>query len=76
MFATEADALAKQILITATPPTGRRPEGTLAVSVDAGGEPYTDEAFVTLPGGAAGHGRRRPTDLRPADDRHSQVPRP
>lgn len=48
VFATEADTLAKQILISATSPTGKASEGTLEVSVDAGGEAYTDSAFVSL----------------------------
>lgn len=49
VFANEAKSLAKQILVTATPPAGDSKEGTLSVSVDAGGESYTDAAFVTLP---------------------------
>ena len=65
VFATEADLLAKQILITAPAPVDGTTEGTLAVSVDAGGESYTDEAFVTLPAPQAT--AASPTDLRPAD---------
>jgi tight adherence protein B len=47
-FASEAQTLAKQILITATAPVGSSQEGTLSVSVDAGGESYSDAAFVTF----------------------------
>ncbi|QWZ06364.1 VWA domain-containing protein [Nocardioides panacis] len=65
VFAGEADLLAKQILITAPLPTDGTPEGTLAVSVVAGGETYTDEAFVTLP--APKTTVASPTDLHPAD---------
>ena len=48
VFADEAQTLAKQIQITATPPSDASSEGTLSVSVDAGGESYTDDAFVTV----------------------------
>lgn len=47
VFASEARALARQIQITATAPRGRS-EGSLVVEVDAGGQHYTDSAFVTL----------------------------
>jgi tight adherence protein B len=47
VFASEANTLAKQIQITAPAPSGTV-EGTLAVSVDAGGTTYDDSAFVTL----------------------------
>ena len=49
VFSAEADTLARQVLITATLPEDNGvTEGTLAVSVDAGGEAYTDTAFVTV----------------------------
>ena len=49
VFSAEADTLARQVLITATLPADNGvTEGTLAVSVDAGGEAYTDTAFVTV----------------------------
>ncbi len=60
VFANEAQTLAKQILISVKTPTELAgSEGTLSVSIDAGGQTYTDAAFVTLgkaastaPGGA------------------------
>lgn len=49
VFSAEADTLARQVLITATLPDDNGvTEGTLAVSVDANGEAYTDTAFVTV----------------------------
>ncbi len=48
VFASEAKSLAKQMLITVTPAAGTSTEGTLEVSVDAGGETYTDSAFVAV----------------------------
>ena len=49
VFSAEADTLARQVLITATLPEDNGvTEGTLAVSVDSGGEAYTDTAFVTV----------------------------
>ena len=50
VFATEAETLAKQILITADTPSGSaRKEGNLSVSVASGGTTYTDSAYVSLP---------------------------
>ena len=60
LFSDEAQALAKQVLISAVVPAdvaGR--EGTVAVSVSAAGEMYTDTAFVSLVKGDAG----KPPDL-------------
>ncbi len=48
VFASEAEAIARQILISATPPADDVKEGTLAVTVDAGGETYSDTAFVNV----------------------------
>ena len=49
LFALEAEALARQMLITADLPEGTSStEGTLTVSVEATGETYTDDAFVTV----------------------------
>ncbi len=64
VFAGEADTLAKQILITVpTPADLAGTEGTLSVSIDAGGETYTDAAFVTLGKTAAPTGVKPSTDL-------------
>jgi tight adherence protein B len=49
VFAAQARILAKQLLVTAELPASlKNPEGTVTVAVDAGGETYTDSAFVTL----------------------------
>lgn len=49
LFTAEAEALARQVLITAEAPASGEPtEGTLAVSIDAGGEPYAGSAFVNI----------------------------
>lgn len=52
VFADEAQTLAKQIQITAVPSSDSNREGTLTVAVDAGGQTYSDAAFVTLSGEA------------------------
>lgn len=49
VFAAEAENIARQILISATVPPGDDiTEGTLAVSVNAGGTTYSDTAFVNV----------------------------
>jgi tight adherence protein B len=48
VFAAEARTLAKQIQITAPVPSGVDSHGSLDVSVDAGGQTYSDSAYVTL----------------------------
>jgi tight adherence protein B len=70
VFASEAQALAKQILITVTAPDSLRgTEGTLSISLTAGDEVYTDSAFVTV--GKSAHNTKPdiagPTKLQPAD---------
>jgi tight adherence protein B len=70
VFQSEARTLAGQILITAPAPdgTGDR-EGTLTISVDAGGQSYTDAAFVTLKTVGPSHSAQTPdlsTELAPA----------
>ncbi len=76
LFATEAEALAKQVLITVTPPAelaGK--EGTMAVTVQVGGSPTTDEAFVSLPKPQTGPGGGEgTTDLKPAPAPGLQIP--
>ena len=53
VFASQAKALAKQVLVTFEVPEDQAgTEGTLAVSIDAGGYIYTDSAFVTIKGAA------------------------
>jgi tight adherence protein B len=50
MFAAEASDLAKQLVVTFTPPADlASSEGTLEISVEADGVRYGDNAFVTLP---------------------------
>ncbi|MGZ6784079.1 MAG: type II secretion system F family protein [Nocardioidaceae bacterium] len=62
VFADEANNLARQILVTVpTPADLAGNEGTLSVSIDAGGQTYTDSAFVTLSKAAAA-----PTGVKPS----------
>jgi tight adherence protein B len=52
VFASEADDLAKQMLVTFEPPSDLGgSQGTLVISVEADGARYDDQAFVTLPDG-------------------------
>ena len=62
VFASEAEALAEQILISAELPSGvDRSEGTLSVTIAAGNETFADTAFVTLQEvGSAGTSEPRP----------------
>jgi tight adherence protein B len=63
MFAAEAADLAKQIIVTFTPPADlSSSEGTLEISVEAAGARYGDQAFVTLPE-ATGAGAGKPSYL-------------
>ena len=49
LFNDEAAALARQVLVTATLPEGfDATEGSVAVSVQADGETYSDTAFVSF----------------------------
>jgi tight adherence protein B len=49
LFSDEAAALARQVLISAPlPDDSDTTEGSVAVSIDAGGETYSDTAFVTF----------------------------
>lgn len=48
LFTEEANDLATQLVVTFPAPEGKAEEGTLAVSVEADGTPYADNAFVTL----------------------------
>ena len=49
LFASEAEELARQMLVTATlPEESSSTEGTLSISVEAAEETYTDDAFVTV----------------------------
>ncbi len=66
VFSQEAQDLASQILVTVTPTTPlETTEGTLSVSIEAGSEPYTDSAFVTVANRVAPAGPD-PTDLEAA----------
>jgi tight adherence protein B len=53
VFAQEAEALASQVLVTSTLPDGLDSrEGTVEVSLSAGGSTYTDSAFAVLRSGS------------------------
>jgi tight adherence protein B len=49
VFASEADDLAKQMVVTFDKPVTTIDEGTLSITVAADGTLYTDDAFVALP---------------------------
>lgn len=54
LFETEANALAQQVLITATPPDSLRgKDGDIQVSVNAGDQTYVDTTFVSISAEAA-----------------------
>jgi tight adherence protein B len=75
VFADEAEAIASQILVTVTPPDGfTQTEGTLSVSVDVGGESYTDTAFVTVADKTA-PAAPSPTKLVPVEQTGFQISR-
>lgn len=59
LFTRQADELANQLLIRFPEPSAGTTSGTLVVSVEAGGATFTDDAFVTLSGGAGGGERPR-----------------
>lgn len=48
VFSAQADALAQQLLVTFDRPEEAAEEVNLGVTVDAGGTPYTDSAFVSI----------------------------
>ena len=54
VFSAQADALAKQLLVTFERPEDVSDEVNLGVSVDASGTTYTDSAFVSVGAAAAG----------------------
>ena len=65
LFESEAQALAKQVLVTIEVPASvAASEGTLALSVVAGGEEYVDSAFVPLrsevEASTTGHAKPKP----------------
>ena len=73
VFADEAEAIARQILISATPPTTDVKEGTLAVAVDAGGETYSDTAFVNVAAAVDSKPGATRTQLVPVEETGFQV---
>lgn len=54
VFSAQADALAKQLLLTFDTPAEVSGEATITVSADAGGTQYVDSAFVTLTAASVG----------------------
>ncbi len=67
VFASQASALAKQVLVTFDVPKDQAgTEGTLAVSINADGDTYTDSAFVTIKGAStSSHVPQGPLDVAP-----------
>ncbi|MBO9520749.1 MAG: type II secretion system F family protein [Nocardioidaceae bacterium] len=69
-FANEADALARQILVTATVPASvTATDASVQVSLDAGGSTHTASAFVNVKAAAA-----PPPDTSPAIAAESKAP--
>lgn len=65
VFAAEAEALARQILVTLTPDAALAgQEGSLEVTFQVDGQPTSDEAFIAIPGGAGAGGVGFDTDVR------------
>lgn len=76
VFANEAEALASQVLLTvAPPPQGEPEEGTLAVSMTAGGVSYTDSAFVNVASAGEGDAAGPSTELIPVKPSGLQISR-
>jgi len=76
VFASEAEQLASQVLITVTPPAAdAATEGTMAVSIVADGEPYTDSAFVNVSADDSGTGVNASTKLVPVQQSGLQISR-
>lgn len=74
LFTAEAETLARQVLISFDAPDVS--EGTLAVSITAGGENYTDSAFVNVGADASGgEATPAPTELVPVEPSGFQVTR-
>ncbi|MGY2874564.1 tight adherence protein B [Marmoricola sp. URHA0025 HA25] len=67
-FSSEADVLARQVLVTATVPAGQKAtDATVAVSLDSGGETHTGSAYVTVASGdAPAKGGTDPFGTKPA----------
>lgn len=67
-FTSEADVLARQILVTATVPADQKAEdANVSVSLDAGGEAHTGSAFLTVKSAKSG-------PAKPADDPFATEP--
>lgn len=75
LFTAEAEALARQVLITFDAPAAdETTEGTLAVAVESGSETYTDSAFVNVSAGtASAPAAPPPTKLAPVETPGFQV---
>lgn len=74
LFANEAQALASQVLVTATRPAGSKAsEGSLMVSINADGQTYSDSAYVTL---SKAHGSPKPSSPPASATRLTAPPTP
>ena len=76
VFATEAETLAKQVLVTVVPAADMAgKEGTLAVTLQVDGSPTTADAFASIPSGASSAGGGEVTDAKPVPvDTGLQIP--
>jgi tight adherence protein B len=78
-FSSEADVLARQILVTvAVPATQKATDANVVVSLDAGGETHTVSAFVTVK--SSGTSPAKPTEdpfaAKPAESTTYAIPQP
>ncbi len=64
-FANEADALARQILVTADVPEGKATSANVEVSAAAGGKSYTASAYLPVRESASGAGADAPAKPQP-----------
>jgi tight adherence protein B len=74
-FSSEADVLARQILVTAKVPAGQKAtDATVAVSLDSGGETHTASAYVAVTSAAELRAAVDPFSNRPAAKPALNVP--
>lgn len=75
-FSSEADVLARQVLVTATVPSGQKAtDATVAVSLDSGGQTHTGSAYVTVASKSELAGAVDPFATEPAAKAPFEIPK-
>lgn len=75
-FSSEANVLARQVLVTATVPAGQKAtDATVAVSLDSGGATHTGSAYVTVASKEDLAGAVDPFATQPAAKAPFEIPR-